>query len=149
MVVKLKYVLVFVLFGFLSYLYSCERGGADLPNVEDCENYYYEDCNTVEPFEGNLTLIFSINQQVHSVTFEVYKGNVDDGNLFFSDTSWNSSVDYIVPTNEYYSVKATYQVNGKQLHVIDGGSLRKFSRLVCDSTCWAVDDLSLDLSIQQ
>jgi len=134
---------------FLFHLYSCTENNTDLPNVEDCENYYYEDCNTVEPIEGSVHLKFSINQKIHSVVFDVYKGYADEGNLFFSDTSYDSEVDYIMPIDQYYSVKAKYIINGVSLKVIDGGELRKKSKQVCDSTCWATNELKLDLSIHQ
>jgi hypothetical protein len=133
----------------VTHFFSCKESSVDLPNVENCENYYYEDCNTIEPVEGSVRLNFSINKQIHMVVFDVYKGYVDEGNLFFSDTSWNSNIEYIMPINQYYSVKATYLINGISLKVIDGGELKNYSKQVCDSTCWAADELTLDLSIHQ
>jgi hypothetical protein len=128
---------------------SCEQEKVDLPNVEDCDHYYYEDCNTQEPFESGVRFDFSINRQTHFVVFEVYKGTVDEGSLFFTDTAFDASVTYIMPVNEYYSAIATYQVDGKTIKVIDGGNLVKQGKTVCDSTCRGVNELVLDLSIRQ
>ena len=149
MAVNYKIYLSILITVFLLLLFSCKQASSDLPNVQDCENYYYEDCNTIEPIEGSVHLKFSINQKIHSVIFDVYKGYVDEGNLFFSDTSYDSEVDYIMPVDQYYSVKAKYIINGVSLKVIDGGELRKTSKQVCDSTCWATNELKLDLSIHQ
>lgn len=131
-----------------SLISSCEADDIDLPEVEDCSNYMYEDCNSVEPIDGIARFFFSINEQNSFVVFDVYLGNVDDGNWFFRDTSWNSTVEYVLSVDQYYSVKATYNANGKSLKVIDGGEIRKYSKVVCDSTCWDISELELDISIK-
>jgi hypothetical protein len=145
MAVKIKRVFWLVLLLFV----SCEQNRVDLPDVADCEHYYYEDCNTQEPFEAEVKFLFSINRQTHFVIFEVYKGTVDEGTLFFTDTAVDASVSYIMPVGEYFSALATYQVDGKTIKVIDGGKLIKQGKTVCDSTCWGVNELVLDLSIRQ
>lgn len=149
MVIKIKYSYFIILLASLSLIYSCKQDEVDLPEVEDCTSYMYEDCNTVEPIDGIVRFFFSINQHNNYVIFDVYQGNVDDGNLYFRDTSWNSSLEYILPVEQYYSVKATYIVDGNSLKVVDGGKIRTYSSVVCDSTCWGMNKLELDLSIKQ
>jgi len=142
-----RYFAFFVGFFILSFV-ACEATSSDLPNVDDCENYTYQDCNTTEPLEANLVINFSISSRNKSVVFEVYKGYVDDNNLYFRDTSWESSIEYSVPVNEYYSVMAIYHLDGKTIKVIDGGSIKTHSKKVCDSTCWSVKDLGLNAYIK-
>ena len=123
----------------------CAEDRVDLPDVEDCENYDYQDCNTTNPVDAEVKFNFSINKQIHYVSFEVYKGTIDDGTFFFADTAFSSDEYYMLPVDEYYSAIATYHLDGKVVKVIDGGKLRKSSKKVCDSTCWAVNKLSMDL----
>ena len=129
-------------------LLSCNADSTDLSYVEDCENYNYKDCNTIEPIEASLFINFSISSKIKFVSFEVYKGYVDDNNLYFQDTSWNASMEYQMPVNEYWSVKATYHIDGKTIKVIDGGNIKVQSAKVRDSTCWSVNNLVLNAIIK-
>ena len=138
-----RFSLLTVILG-LVVLFSCEAESSDLPNVEDCEHYDYKDCNATQPYEASMTINFSITSQNKEVVFEVYKGYVDDNNLFFRDTSTVASLSYYMPVNEYWSVLAIYHRDGKTIKVIDGGKIKVHSKKVCDSTCWSVDDLVLD-----
>ena len=144
--VRLKVILLWSI-SMLTVLYSCKSGSSDLPDVEDCEHYDYADCNSVQPFEADVAFNFSISSKNKMVPFEVYKGYVDDNNLYFKDTSWSDRLIYQLPVNEYWSVKAAYKSGGKTVFVIDGGKLKVHSKKVCDSTCWSVDDLELDAII--
>ena len=128
---------------------ACTENSVELPDVEDCEHYSYSDCNTVEPVDAPVRFIFTINNQIHHVIFTVYRGTIDEGSVFFTDTTSDSDLDYYLDVNEYYSAIATYEVDGKQIKVVDGGKLVKASKKVCDSVCWNVNDLVLDLSIRQ
>lgn len=129
-------------------LYACEPINSDFPYIEDCENYDYYDCNTSEPFESNLVLNFTMSSRIKFVAFEVYKGYVDDDHLYFCDTSWESSIEYRVPVDEYYSVMAIYHLDDKTIKVIDGGAIKTQSKRVCDSICWSVNELFLNVYIK-
>lgn len=127
---------------------ACKNDTYDLPYAEDCENYDYYDCNTTEPQEASMFLNFSINSQVEFVVFDVFKGYTDDDNLFFTDSCWTSQIEYYMPVNQYYSVRATYHIDGKTIKVIDGDELKTKSAKVCDSTCWSVNTLDLNLTLK-
>ena len=137
-----------IVFTVLLAFSACNAASSDLPNVEDCENYDYQDCNTVQPYEAKLQINFSITSKIKSVPFEVYKGYVEDNNLFFRDTAYSAFLEYDVPVDNYYTVKAIYQMEGKTLKVIDGGNIKTHSKSVCDSTCWSVNDLNLSVIIK-
>lgn len=145
---KIKTFLVFSITVFVLGQYACKGGASDLPNVEDCENYDYQDCNTIQPFEAKMVINFSVSSKIKSVAFEVYKGYVDDNNLYFQDTAWDASKEYLMPVDEYWSVKATYHIDGKTIKVIDGGNIKVTNANVCDSTCWSVNELVLDAAIK-
>ena len=135
------------LFGLLSivlFLYSCEE---IVPN-EDCETYNYYDCNSVEPFEAELKMSFTISKNIHWVAFEIYKGGFDENNIIVYDTAWNSTVTYNMPIPEYYSVRAIYKLEDKTLYTIDGVKMDKKSVQKCDSVCWKDANKELDLTIQ-
>jgi hypothetical protein len=137
------------LFGLLSivlvlFLYSCEETVTD----EDCETYNYYDCNSVEPFEAELTMKFTISKNIHRVAFEIYKGGFDENNIIVYDTARNSTVTYNMPIPEYYSVRAVYKLEDKTLYTIDGVKMDKKSVQKCDSVCWKDANKELDLTIQ-
>jgi hypothetical protein len=146
--VRVKNILLMLLLGSLLALYSCKGSADDLPEVEDCDKYFYEDCNTIQPIEADMTIHFSINTHIKQVAFEVYKGYVDDNHLFFRDTTTNTSVTYRMPVDEYWSVLAIYQRDGKTIKVIDGDKIRVHSKKVCDSTCWSVSNIDLEVELK-
>ena len=145
---KIRNLLMISIGVFTLSLFACEADSTDLPDVEDCENYDYQDCNTVQPFEAKMIINFSVSSKIKSVPFVVYKGYVDDNNIYFQDTAWDANVEYLMPVDEYWSIMATYKVDGKTIKVIDGGSIKVHSANVCDSTCWSVKDLVLDAIIK-
>ncbi|RUA24106.1 MAG: hypothetical protein DSY76_08380 [Bacteroidetes bacterium] len=131
-------------FGLTLLLFSCDAVRSDLPNVEDCGTYDYNDCNTIQPTEAEVLINFSISSKVKYVPFEVYEGYVDDQVLRFRDTAWADQLSYYLPVDKRWSVKAKYLQNEKTIYVIDGGKLYTHHKKVCDSTCWSVDKLELN-----
>ena len=132
---------------FTLSLFACEEKTADFTAV-DCETYDYHNCNTLRPIEAKMLINFSVSSRIKSVPFIVYKGYVDDNNIYFQDTAWDASIEYLMPVNEYWSIMATYKIDGKTIKVIDGGSIKAHSSNVCDSTCWTVNELVLDAIIK-
>jgi len=125
------------------FLSGCEQTVSD----EDCDTYNYYDCNTVEPFEAELKMKFTISKNIHSVAFEIYKGGFDENNIIVYDTALNSTVTYNMPIPEYYSVRAIYKLEDKILYTIDGVKMDKKSIQKCDSLCWKEANKELDLTI--
>lgn len=138
---KLTVLLVIVLLSI-----SCNKNSFDNSDV-DCYTYDYSDCNTSRPYDTELKLLFSINKDFTWVPFEIYKGNVDDGELILRDTAWNSTITYIMPIPEKYSVRAKYERNGQIIYAIDGSKLEATSKQICDSSCWSVDETEFDLML--
>jgi len=137
-------------FGFLLLIIllsiSCNKGTFDNSDV-DCYTYDYADCSTTRPYEAEVNLIFSINNDFNWVPFEIYKGTVDKGELLLRDTAWNSKITYVMPIPETYSVRAKYERNGQIIYAIDGAELKASSKQICDSICWSVDIKDFDLML--
>ena len=125
---------------------SCNKDSAKYSDV-DCDTYDYSDCQSIEPVETDLKLLFTINKNYSWVPFEIYKGSVDKGELVLRDTAWNSTITYVMPIPEKYSVKAIYELNGQTIYTIDGAKLEATSVPVCDSNCWSVAVSEFDLRL--
>lgn len=125
---------------------SCNKGAFNNRDV-DCNTYDYSDCSTSEPYETEVNLVFSINNDFNWVPFEIYKGTVDKGELLIRDTAWNSKITYVMPIPETYSVRAKYEYNGQIIYTIDGAKLKATSEQICDSICWSVDVNDFDLKL--
>jgi hypothetical protein len=114
-------------------------------NVDDCYSYDYRDCETAEPYLSLTSFQFTIDDQVKTVPFIIYEGNVESGTPLFYDTAKGEKIVYYNLEFGKYSVKAEYKIGNKTYYVIDGGKLQKWSADVCDSVCWSWDSLHLDL----
>ncbi len=125
---------------------SCNKGSFDDSDV-DCYTYDYSDCETQRPREAEVDFFFTINNNFNWVPFELYKGNVDNGELILRDTAWNSKVTYVMPIPETYSVRAIYERNGETIYTVDGDRLDVLSKQVCDSICWTINVDNFDLRL--
>jgi len=124
--------------------FSCEESISD----EDCSTYDYFDCNTVQPYEADLELHFTISANTQKVAFEIIEGTIEEGKTIIYDTATTSSITYIMPLQQYYTVKATYENSDKTIYAIDGLDMKAHSVHKCDSVCWTVPTFSLDLRLQ-
>jgi len=138
-----KYLIIIVSFLLLSSTH-CRKGYIV---VDDCSNYDYSDCETNKYSTSFIYLSFSISEQYTEIPFELYRGNVDEGELILQDTSKSNELTLEGEFDVFYSVKAKYQNGENSYYVIDGGEAKRWSQKVCDSTCWHYEDLDLDLSL--
>ena len=120
--------------------------GCDKPSI-DCEYPDYSNCITQEPENGILKIKVTINENNKRVPVVIYYGNVENDVVCLTDTVSARETEYKVPADVYYSVKVTYISGNKLIHAIDGGYLEKKSYLVCDSVCWVVKDIDLNLKL--
>lgn len=126
----------------ITVLFSCKD------NTYDCENYTY-DCNTQEPYEWEMQIEVTINNQNKHIPIWVYEGKFNDtSHLVYADTLTQSSTSIYFPLNKYYYAKAKYIDNGKIIYAIDGVFFKKYSRLVCDSTCWYIKNKKIDVRLK-
>jgi len=139
-----KFVLLISILIFVS-LTHCRKGYI---TVDDCVEYDYSDCITTKYSTAFIYLNFSLSDKIQKIPFELYKGNIDDGELILRDTSSSKEFTLEGEFDVYYSVKAKYQNGENSYYVIDGGEAKRWSQKVCDSTCWHYEDLELDLSLE-
>ena len=133
---------IFLYLFIIGFFASCDK-----PYV-DCEYPDYSNCITQEPDNGKLRINLTINTENEAVPLTIYYGRVEHEAICLTDTAYVKEKEYIVPADVYYSVKATYKSNGKIVNAIDGGFLEKKSYKVCDSICWVVKDIDLNLKLK-
>ena len=126
------------------FILSCSK-----TSTMDCENPDYSDCNTIEPINGDLTIIVTKLEKTSEVPLSVYKGKFGSPDeLVFQDTVSNvETVLNLLLNNNYYAV-ATYQVDGKTINAVDGVSFEKKGTVTCDSTCWKVKNSEIDVRLK-
>lgn len=126
----------------LACVYSCEN------NSVDCENYNY-DCNTQEPYEWEMMIKVTINSENSQIPIWVYEGKFDDTtHLVYTDTLTDPFTTVFLPLNKYYYTKALYKKGSKTIYAIDGVFFKKYSRTVCDSTCWYIKNEIMDVRLK-
>jgi len=141
---KIRILLATLMFSVIIFNTGCD----DTVSDEDCETYNYYDCNTIEPYEAELKLTFSISKNITKVPFEIYKGSIEDNNIIVYDTAFSTKLSYTLEIPEYYSVRAKYEIDGKVIYTVDGIKMDKKSVQKCDSVCWKDATKDLDLTLQ-
>ena len=118
----------------------------DKPAI-DCEYPDYSNCLTQEPDSGKLIIKVTINAENTAVPIILYYGNVESNVICIKDTLKTADKEYKLPADMYYSVRVKYKSGNKIINAIDGGNLDIKSYFVCDSTCWVVKDVDLNLKL--
>lgn len=114
----------------------------DSYETEDCD---YENCNTEYPDEGTMTVRVSLDNNNMEIPIEIYEGYYDNGILMKKDTIYSSSKNYFMDSEMYFTVKAEYNTPSGKISVIDGGRIRVKSRKECDSTCYSINNLDINV----
>jgi len=131
-----------ILFLIILFTISCDK-----PYV-DCEYPDYSNCITVEPENGKLQLKITINEENKRVPITLYYGTYENQVICINDTLEVPKKTYTLPADVYYSVKAQYKSGNSTINAIDGGFLEKKSYKVCDSICWVVKNIDLNLKLK-
>lgn len=121
-------------------------GCLDSYETDECD---YSDCNTLYPSEGVMTVKVSDNPDGGGVPIAIYEGFFDNGILIYRDTIQNRyEEDYYLTPEMYYTVVAEYTRYGKTIHVVDGGRILVQSNKICDSVCYSVRDLTVNVKLK-
>jgi hypothetical protein len=133
--------IVSILLGFM----SCENNNTF--NSNDCDQNII--CYTEAPDELFVKLELSESPDGNPVIVRFYEGNVDDGVVIDSFSTYNLEESYLLPVNEDYSAEATYGENGNTIIAIDGERLSRESFQNCNTTCYDWDHtITLDLKLE-
>lgn len=108
-----------------------------------------DECYEIKPDKIDVSIKFTINSENQEVYFELYSGNPENGNLFFSGYSTISEKVFVLDANSYYSVKAYYTSKGRQIIVIDATTVRvKYDKSSCSSPCYTISGNKLDARLR-
>lgn len=122
---------VFLLLLALFVFWSCERIDNADPGVV-CSDCYQE-----KPEWGRFNAEVTISNENPFVPLIIYRGNVEDNDVEYVDTSWTTSYWVEVPVNAYYSISAEYKSGGKTIFAIDGDKFKvKYTESGCDKPCY-------------
>jgi hypothetical protein len=130
---------------FFSFLaFSCE----EISSNSDCENPDYSNCNTNKPVSGQLNIKLTINSENSNVLISIFRGKLEDYNLYDTVTVTSGSYSTTVDIDHFYSVTATYKSGDKTIIAVDGDDVKSKSKTNCDSTCYSVQDGSIDVRLK-
>ena len=138
-----------VKYGLILLLVAIMFASCNKDSNVDCENYDYSSCNTIEPDEGELSIIVT-KQTVNSmVPVSLYKGKYGvTATLIYSDTVSEVELKFNVMLNEDYYAIAKYESGGKAIYAIDGTYFKKVGQTTCDSTCWKIKGAEIDIRLK-
>lgn len=111
---------------------GCEREVPSKLQAVDCY-----DCFEVRPDSGKLIVTVTINDENPFVPLVIYKGNIDDENFEFVDTTYSEEYWVRVPVNNYYSIAAEYKSGDKTIFAVDGDDFKiKYTDSDCNYPCY-------------
>ncbi len=121
-----------LLIPFFIFMNNCER---DVPSKLEAVDCY--DCFQVRPDSGKLIVTVTINNENPFVPLVIYKGNIEDNNIEFVDTSYTDEYWVRVPVNNYYSIAAEYKSGDKTIFAVDGDDFKiKHTETDCNNPCY-------------
>jgi hypothetical protein len=111
----------------------------DLP--VECE--FYD-----QPLYAPLNILVTIDDDNPYVPIEIYVGDVEDGNLYLTDTLVDDAR-YEVDIDARYSATATYQNLGRTIIAVDGDRVKSKSSDNCGITCWEAKSGTINLRLKK
>lgn len=127
---------------FFLITFACEQD----PFVFDVN---CDECYINEPDSADLIVDITINEENPFVPLIFYRGEVDDDNIEWIDTSWSETLYLYSPVDEYYSIKAFYKKGEQTIIAVDGDKLK--TSLVsdaCETDCYVIKGGILDVRLK-
>ncbi len=124
---------------------SCERdvpyGATDI----DCN-----DCYTTRPEWGPLNVVMTINEENPFVPLTVYRGDFEDNNIEYVDTSYWTEYWVDVPVDKEYSIVAKYKRGDEIIKVVDASKLKvKYTSTDCQNPCYYFTGGYMDVRLRE
>lgn len=111
---------------------NCEREEPLNSSSINCSECYQD-----KPEWGPLNVTVTINDQNPFVPLIIYRGNIEDNDIEYIDTTQSTNYWVDVPVNKYYSVAAKYISGEDTIFTVDGDELKmKFAETDCDQPCY-------------
>ena len=102
--------------------------------VVDCDECFYD-----KPDSADLVIHLTINDTHPEVPITVYRGNIENREVYWVDTARETPYYLYSRVDQYYSVAAEYKVGGRTILAIDGDVMKaKHVSEGCDYECWVV-----------
>lgn len=134
---------LFLLTGIFFFL-SCERDVPYGPTDIDCN-----DCYTTRPEWGPLNVVMTINDENPFVPLVVYRGDFNDNNIEYVDTSYWADYWVDVPVDKEYSIVAKYKKGDEIIKVVDASKLKvKYTSTDCQEPCYYFSGGYLDVRLR-
>jgi hypothetical protein len=109
-----------------------------------------DDCYLDKPENLWIEINVTLNGEFPEIPIVVYTGNVEDNQIVYVDTVYESPYYIYVEADNKYSVKAEYKKVDATLYAVDGTKPRVLLvNDVCDSECYIVKDEVLDARIKK
>jgi hypothetical protein len=107
------------------------------------------DCYTPKPDSAYLSINFTINAEFKEIPFVLYRGDYEDNQIDWVDTSYASTKKIWVKTDQKYSVKAKYRKGDKTLYAIGKGIVKVLLVTdACDQECYVFKADAVNLEIR-
>ncbi|MDX9932835.1 MAG: hypothetical protein AB7V36_07735 [Bacteroidales bacterium] len=113
-------------------------------DYDDCD---MQDCVSIYPETGTLTVKVTLNSMNSLVPIRIYAGHYDDGELIREDTLYSERQNYVYEPGIYYSVAATYKTESGEITVVDGDKIEVITNTECDTTCYTVNDATVNCKL--
>ena len=121
-------------------LNSCDPESFNL----SCEN-----CYTIKPTEGILSIELGPYREGDSIPVKVYKGKLESGKIFLEDTITRDYLDIWVPVGFFYTVVAEYEIDSTTIRAVDGDKVSIYlDETNCSEACWRARDGKADCRIR-
>jgi hypothetical protein len=106
------------------------------------------DCYSNKPDSVDLKLHITLKNNKERVPVLLFHGNIDSGQ--FIDTFFCNEDPFFVyvAANNEYAAKAIYKLTDRTIYAVDG-TKQKLQRVSsqCDTTCWVIEGVDLNLKI--
>ena len=114
------------------FLYGCEREEPASFSSVDCS-----DCYQDKPEWGPINVLLTINEENPYVPLIIYRGDIENNDIEYIDTSISTNYWVDVPVNKYYSIAAKYLSGEDTIYVVDGDDIKvKYTETDCDLPCY-------------
>jgi hypothetical protein len=109
-----------------------------------------DECYQDKPEHVTLEIEATVSGEYPEIPFVVYRGDVEDNQVEFADTIYESPYYLYVEVDNKYSVRAEYKKDDATLYAIDGTKPRVLRVSdVCDTDCYVIKNVTLDVRIKK
>jgi hypothetical protein len=107
------------------------------------------ECYFPKPDSAYITIKFTVNGDFKEIPFVLYRGDFEDNEIDWIDTSYAATKDIWVRTDQKYSVKAKYIKGDKTLYAIDEGKIKVLHVTdACHEECYVMEDKTINVEIR-